>query len=126
MTGVSNCLPPFPRNQPLKPQNQILRSQRKSKKNRSKHLSEDDAADKTAGDLKKDNNLAPAVGCPAKVKINGFEMMAINLQNKFPSKINLTVTCQTSGLRFEPNAAQKHALFDQKSTYPFRHEKLIQ
>ncbi|KNZ48313.1 hypothetical protein VP01_575g1, partial [Puccinia sorghi] len=30
------------------------------------------------------------VGCPAKVNINGFEMMAINLRNQSPSKINLT------------------------------------
>ncbi|KNZ57844.1 uncharacterized protein VP01_205g4, partial [Puccinia sorghi] len=33
---------------------------------------------------------APAVGRPAKGKINGFEMMAINLRNQSPSKINLT------------------------------------
>ncbi|KNZ64150.1 hypothetical protein VP01_10608g1, partial [Puccinia sorghi] len=33
---------------------------------------------------------APAVGCPAKVKINGFEMMAINLQNQSASNINPT------------------------------------
>ncbi|KNZ53565.1 uncharacterized protein VP01_31g1, partial [Puccinia sorghi] len=36
---------------------------------------------------------APAVGCPAKGKINGFEIMAINLCNQSPSKINLT-PCQ--------------------------------
>ncbi|KNZ57578.1 uncharacterized protein VP01_2125g12 [Puccinia sorghi] len=33
---------------------------------------------------------APAVGRPAKGKINGFEMVAINLRNQSPSKINLT------------------------------------
>ncbi|KNZ52607.1 hypothetical protein VP01_3502g5 [Puccinia sorghi] len=33
---------------------------------------------------------APAVGCPAKVEINSFEMMSMNLQNQPTSKINLT------------------------------------
>ncbi|KNZ63653.1 uncharacterized protein VP01_1117g3 [Puccinia sorghi] len=76
-------------------------------------VSKDDATDKTSVHLKKDNYLviiiwlkieqnynscfgtgkALAVGRPAKVKINGFEMMAINLQNQSPSKINLT-PCQ--------------------------------
>ncbi|KNZ61310.1 uncharacterized protein VP01_14217g1, partial [Puccinia sorghi] len=36
---------------------------------------------------------APAVCCPAKGKINGFEIMAINPCNQSPSKINLT-SCQ--------------------------------
>ncbi|KNZ44355.1 uncharacterized protein VP01_923g1 [Puccinia sorghi] len=36
---------------------------------------------------------APAVGHPAKGKINGFEMMAINLRDQSASKINLT-PCQ--------------------------------
>ncbi|KNZ63478.1 uncharacterized protein VP01_11397g1, partial [Puccinia sorghi] len=49
--------------------------QRKYKKNRGNDSSEDD--DKTAG-------KAPAVDCPEKGKINGFEMMAINLRNQSP------------------------------------------
>ncbi|KNZ45618.1 uncharacterized protein VP01_798g8 [Puccinia sorghi] len=51
-----------------------------TRKTEVKNSSEYDATDK----------IAPAVGCPAKGKINGFEMMAINLQNQSPSKINLT------------------------------------
>ena len=83
---------------------------RKSKKARGNDSSADDDADKTTGHLKKDNYLiiiewlkieknynacfgtgkAPAVGRPAKGKINGFEMMAINLRNQSATKINLS------------------------------------
>jgi len=86
---------------------------RKSKKARGNDSSADDDADKTTGHLKKDDYLiiiewlkieknynacfgtgkAPAVGRPAKGKINGFEMMAINLRNQSATKINLT-PCQ--------------------------------
>ena len=82
----------------------------KSKKTRGNDSSADEDADKTAGHLKKDDYLviiewlkndqnynacfgtgkAPVVGRPSKGKINGFEMMAINLRNQSPSKINLT------------------------------------
>ncbi|KNZ44165.1 uncharacterized protein VP01_944g9, partial [Puccinia sorghi] len=63
---------------------------RKFKKNKGNNSSEDDAADKTAGHLKKEDYLviikwlkikrnyrtgkAPPVGHPSKGKINGFEM----------------------------------------------------
>ncbi|KNZ50125.1 uncharacterized protein VP01_4585g1, partial [Puccinia sorghi] len=80
-------LPPCSRKLSLNPQNQLLRSQ---KKNRGNDSSEDDASDQIAGHLKKENYLAPAIGPPARGKINGFEMMAINIRNKSPSKINLT------------------------------------
>ena len=33
---------------------------------------------------------APLVGRPVKGKLNGYEMMAINLQNQLPSHIDLT------------------------------------
>ena len=85
---------------------------RKSKKARGNDSSADDDADKTTGHLKKDDYLiiiewlkieknynacfgtkAPAVGRPAKCKINGFEMMAINIQNQSATKINST-PCQ--------------------------------
>ena len=85
----------------------------KSKKARGNDSSADDDADKTTGHLKKDDYLiiiewlkieknynacfgtgkAPAVGQPAKDKINVFEMMAINLWNQSPTKIKLT-PCQ--------------------------------
>ncbi|KNZ48253.1 uncharacterized protein VP01_5795g1 [Puccinia sorghi] len=94
---------------PTKPTTKKPAIQRKSKKNRGNNSSEDAAADKTAGHLKKEDYLviiewlkiewnynscfgtgkAPAVGRPAKGKINGFEMMAINLCNQSPSKIML-------------------------------------
>ena len=96
-----------------KPKNSLPKRpaiRQKSKKNKGNNSPEDDADDKTAGHLKKDNYLviidwlknernynacfgsgkAPAVGRPAKGKINGFEMMAINLRNQSASKINLT------------------------------------
>ncbi|KNZ48421.1 uncharacterized protein VP01_5682g1, partial [Puccinia sorghi] len=95
---------------PTKPTTQKPAIQRKSKKNRGKNSFENNPADKTEGHLKKEDYLviikwlkiernynscfgtgkAPAVGHPAKGKINGFEMMAINLRNQSPSKINLT------------------------------------
>ncbi|POW23133.1 hypothetical protein PSHT_00574 [Puccinia striiformis] len=72
--------------------------------------SSDDSAAETPGHLKKSDYLilinwlkikknyeacfgtgkAPPVGRPVKGTINGFELMAINLQNQSPSKINLT------------------------------------
>jgi len=96
-----------------KPKNSLPKRpaiRQKSKKNKGNNSPEDDADDKTAGHLKKDDYLviidwlknernynacfgsgkAPAVGRPAKGKINGFEMMAINLRNQSASKINLT------------------------------------
>ncbi|KAH9456211.1 hypothetical protein Pst134EB_012414 [Puccinia striiformis f. sp. tritici] len=72
--------------------------------------SSDDSAAETPGHLKKSDYLilinwlkikknyeacfgtgkAPPVGRPVKGTINGFELMAINLRNQSPSKINLT------------------------------------
>ncbi|KNZ51673.1 uncharacterized protein VP01_386g17 [Puccinia sorghi] len=92
---------------PTKPTTKKPAIQRKPKKKRGNNSSEDDAADKTAGHLKKEDYLviiewlkiernynscfgtgkAPSVGCPSKGKINGFEMMAISLRNQSPSKI---------------------------------------
>ncbi|KNZ56515.1 hypothetical protein VP01_2388g3 [Puccinia sorghi] len=95
---------------PTKPTTKNPAIGKKSKKNRGNNSSEDDSADKTSGHLKKEDYLviikwlkiqknynscfgtwkAPAVGCPAKDQITGFEMMAINFHNQYPSKINLT------------------------------------
>ncbi|KNZ52525.1 uncharacterized protein VP01_3544g1, partial [Puccinia sorghi] len=49
----------------------------------------------------------PDVGRPAKFKINGFEMMAINIRNQSPSKINLT----------------PHQMKDQLNTYKDKYKK---
>ncbi|KNZ44167.1 uncharacterized protein VP01_9444g1 [Puccinia sorghi] len=92
---------------PTKPTTKNPAIQRKSKKNRGNNSSEDDAADKAVGHLKKEDYLIiiewlkikrnynscfgtgkdPAVGRPAKGKINGFEMMAINLRNQSPCQM---------------------------------------
>ncbi|KNZ45992.1 hypothetical protein VP01_763g5 [Puccinia sorghi] len=89
---------------PMEPTTKKPAIQRKSKKNRGNDSSEDDDADKTAGHLKKEDYLviiewlkikwnynscfgtgkAPSVGCPDKVQINCFEMMAINIQIQSP------------------------------------------
>ncbi|KNZ62318.1 hypothetical protein VP01_12861g1, partial [Puccinia sorghi] len=67
-------LPPFP-------QNQLLRSQPFEESPRKTEV--------TIHRKMMIKQLAPAVGRPAKVKINGFEMMAINLHNQSYLRINL-------------------------------------
>ncbi|KNZ59425.1 uncharacterized protein VP01_1733g3 [Puccinia sorghi] len=81
---TSFFLPSCPRIPTLNPRNQLLRSQKSKESPR-----------KTEVTIKLKmmvliKQTSPAVGYPAKDKINGFEMMAINLQNQSPSKINLT------------------------------------
>ncbi|KNZ49887.1 uncharacterized protein VP01_4719g2, partial [Puccinia sorghi] len=79
-TSTSKKATPIPQKgtpQPKKPTPKKPAIRRKSKKNRGNDSLEDDAAYKTS----------------EKGKINGFEMMAINLCNQSPSKINLTL-CQ--------------------------------
>jgi hypothetical protein len=83
---------------------------RKPTKRAAKVSTNNDAAEKTTGHLKKGNYLviidwlkikknydacfgkgkAPLLGQPPKGTINGFELMAINLQNQSLSKISLS------------------------------------
>ncbi|KNZ51588.1 uncharacterized protein VP01_3897g1 [Puccinia sorghi] len=76
---------------PTKPTTKNPAIQRKFQKNRVNNSSEDDTADKTAALLEQGRLLLLVI--QQKVKINGFEIMSINLRNQSPSKINLT-PCQ--------------------------------
>ena len=84
--------------------------EKRSKKRKHESSSEENEVEKTTSHLKKEDYLiiidwlkiernynacfgsgkAPPVGRPVKGKINGYEMMAINLRNQSPSKIDLT------------------------------------
>ncbi|KNZ63512.1 uncharacterized protein VP01_11346g1 [Puccinia sorghi] len=101
-TSTSKKSTPIPKKAKLQPTNPTTGKpviQRNSRKNGGNNSSEDDSADTTAGHLTKEDYLviiewlkikwnydrcfgtgeAPAVVCPAKGKIHGFEMMDINL-----------------------------------------------
>ena len=85
-------------------------SDKQSKKRKDNSSSNDNEVEETTPHLKREDYLiiinwlsiernynscfgsgkAPPVGRPAKGKINGYEMMAINLQNQSPQKIELT------------------------------------
>ncbi|KNZ47809.1 uncharacterized protein VP01_6115g1 [Puccinia sorghi] len=68
---------------PTKPNTKKPAIQRKSKKNRGNNSSEDDAADKTEGHLKKDNKMVIIEWL--KIKHDGYQFL-----KSTPSKINLT------------------------------------
>ena len=85
-------------------------SDKRSKKRKDNSSSDDNEVEQTTARLKREDYLIiinwlsikqnynscfgsgkdPPVGWPAKGKINGYEMMAINLRNQSPQKIELT------------------------------------
>ena len=86
-----------------------ISSDKQSKKIKDNSSSNDNEVEKTTAHLKREDYLiiinwlsieqfynscfgsgkAPPVGQPAKGKINGYEMMAINLRNQSPERLSL-------------------------------------